>query len=142
MRALVLASLVLAAGLAGCAQDANRVSAMNQPQLVAVPRAMYTEGELQAMQTALSQYVRDNGASLSKYRPVVVSGTVLPVGTLEGQSFRPGTAMLRQLGYLAFDAPDVQAWIEPAPAGCIRGRCTFVAHLVTAQKKYVVPVDY
>ena len=142
MRALMLASLVLAVSLAGCAQDPNRVAAMNQPQLLAAPRAVYSTGELQAIQVALSQYVRDNGANLSKYRPVMVSGTILSVGTLEGQSYRPGTAMLRQLGYLAFDAPDVQVWLDPAPAGCIRGRCTFLGYVITANQQFVVPVDY
>lgn len=145
MRALALTALVLAsvaAGLSGCAQNPNRVAATTQPQLLAVPRAVYTPAEMQAMQTALGQYIKDNGANLSKYRPVVVGGTILSVGTLEGQSFRPGTAMLRQLGYLAFDAPDVQAWIDPAPAGCIRGRCTFIAHLVTSRQNLIVPVDY
>lgn len=143
MRALILASLVAVTGLVGCAaQDANRLSAMNQPQLVAAPRAVYSQGELEAIQLAVTQYIKDNGANLSKYRPVVVSGTILPAGSLEGQSYRPGTAMLRQLGYLPFDAPDVQLWIDPAPAGCVRGRCTFVAHLVTSKKQYTIPVDY
>lgn len=142
MRALVFLSLVLSAVLAGCAQDANRVAAMNQPRLLVAPRAVYSFNELQAMQAALSQYIRDNVENLSKYRPVVVSGTVLPVGALEGQSFRPGAAMLRQLGYLAFDAPDVQIWIESPPADCIRGRCTLVGNVVTASQQFLVPVDY
>lgn len=142
MRKLVLVSSALVAGLLGCAQDANRFSAMDQPQLLAAPRAVYTSNEIQAMQVALTQYIKDNGASLSKYRPVVVGGTILPAGTLEGQSFRPGTSMLRQLGYLAFDAPDVQTWIDPAPAGCIRGRCTFIAYLVTSRQNLIIPVDY
>ena len=141
MRALVLASLFLV-GLAGCAQSSNRTSVLEQPQLLAVPRAVYSDNEYQAMQVALTQYVQDNGANLSKYRPVVVRGTILPAGTLEGQSYRPGSAMLRQLGYLAFDAPDVQIWIDAAPAGCVRGRCTFVGHIQSSKKQFVVPIDY
>ena len=144
MRTLVLTAVVLASlvSLSGCAQNPNRLSAMDQPQLVAAPRAVYSTAELQAMQIAVMQYVKDNGASLSKYRPVVVGGTILPAGTLEGQSFRPGTAMLRQLGYLPFDAPDVQLWIDPAPAGCIQKSCTFVAHIITSRQRLIVPVDY
>lgn len=142
MRALVMTAVILVAGLTGCAQNANRVSAMDQPQLLPDVRAMYSPGEVQAMHIALAQYIKDNGSGLAQYRPVVVSGTVLPAGILEGQSYRPGTALLRQLGYLAFDAPGVQAWIDPAPAGCVRGRCAFVGHLVMAQGHFIVPVDY
>ena len=145
MRALVLTAFVLAglaSGLSGCAQNPNRVSAMQQPQLLAAPRAVYSVAELQAMQIAVTQYVKDNGASLAASRPVVAGGTILPAGNLEGQSYRPGTAMLRQLGYLAFDAPDVQIWIDPAPVGCIRKSCTFIARLVTSRQNLIIPVDY
>ena len=142
MRAILLASLVVVGTLSGCAQSSKREVVMAQPQLLVAPRAVYSLAEMQAMQLAITQYAKDNGANLARYRPVVVGGTVLPVGTLEGQSYRPGVAMLRQLGYLAFDAPDVQIWLDPAPSGCIRGSCTFVGHIVTSQKQFLVPVDY
>lgn len=139
MRLLLVASIL---ALAGCAQTRTHVPLSEQPQLLAAPRAVYSAVELQAIQKAMTLYIKENGAQLSQYRPVVVQGTVLKAGTLEGQSYRPGTAMLRQLGYLPFDAPDVQAWIDPAPSGCIRGRCTFVGHLEMSQGKYDIPVDY
>lgn len=113
-----------------------------QPQLVQVPVPLYSKEETMAMSQSLEKYIQDNAEALAKYRPVVAGGTVLLPGTALGQSYNPGTAMLRQLGYLSFHAPGVQAWLDPAPPGCLQGFCTFTAYLVTAQGKYLVPVEW
>ncbi len=136
--------MLAASLLSGCGiyKKPNTMTMPPQPQLVNAPVALYSKEETMAMSKALVSYIQENAEALAKYRPVVVGGTVLQPGTLFGQSYNPGTALLRQLGYLSFHAPGVQAWMDPAPAGCIQGLCTFTAYLVTSQGKYLIPVEW
>ena len=136
----VLAVVGAIIGIAGCAQPL--VTDIPQPQLMAAPVAVYSQQEVGAMAQALAKYTTANAKALSAYRPVEDSGSVIAAGVLQGQSYRPGTALLRELGYLSFDAPDVDAWIDPPPAGCIPGRCTFVTHIRTVQTNLIIPVEY
>lgn len=138
----IFTAVSLCAASFGCVQTPNNKSAMMTPTPLATPSFVYNASQVGDIQKAIARYIAQHAEPLSKHRPILVQGTIIPVGNVEGHTYRPGTAVLRQLGYLSFEAPDVKVWIDPVPAGCIRSSCTFLANIVTPQQAYLVAVDY
>ena len=146
MRALISIPF-LCLSLIGCSFNptaTNRFETVTpaQPQLQASAPLVYSRDELMAILVAQEKYVRIHQKALSSYRPVVVFGKELPAGVRLGQSYRPGTAMLRQLGFLSFDAPGVDVWVDVPQVGCSPGRCAILTHVRFNDLLLTKPGDY